>query len=202
MKRHLFATAFVTASLSLGLTLPGQAVVTWFAGVDIPIPTNFEGVYVDLDSGATDTAPFAGGDANFFFGGTGIGNDASAAAAPSWQPVRVAADSMATVANLAPGTLVNSSSLFGSGFGGSSDHIGSQFTAGSQGYIGFSLDSGSGPLYGWMRVTLNPNTSEGTIHTWAIQNNGSEIAVGVPEPGSSLLALLGVGGLLLRRRRR
>jgi hypothetical protein len=53
-----------------------------------------------------------------------------------------------------------------------------------------------------MRVTLqNNNQAGGVIHEWAIQDDGSAIQVGVPEPGSLLLAFLGLGSLFLRRKR-
>ena len=113
MKRKFLATALATSALSLGLAGPGKAVVVWSANVDIPIPTTFDGVYVDLDTGgggspvATGTSPFAGADANFFFGGFVVSNDGDLGlSSPTWQPVRVAADNAATIANIPFGDLI------------------------------------------------------------------------------------------------
>ncbi len=209
MKRNLFAMALLATSLSLGLAGRGSAVVIWTSNVDIPIPTTFDGVYLDLDTGggggsvASGTSPFAGADANLFFGGFVVGNDAdSGSAIPAWQPVRLAADDASTVANIPFGGLIGPASPRGDSFGGSFDHLGGEFTAGTPGYLGFSIDSGGETLYGWMLVTLNTNPEEGIIHSWAIQNNGDAIPAGVPEPTTTLLAILGLGGLAISRRRR
>lgn len=200
MKRQLFTIA-LAVGLTIALGVSAHAAIVSFTGMDIPIPTNPEGVYVDLHTGTSGGSQFSGADANFFFGGFVIGNDADlGVSAPSWQPVRLAADNASSIANLPFGTSVGLGSLFGDDFGGSFTHIPGEFTAGTPGYIGFSLDTGGGPLYGWALVTLEANTTEGVLHAWAFQDDGSALMVGVPEPGSLLLALLGVATLLRRRR--
>ena len=185
----------------------------YFPSQDIPIPANFAGVSVDLETGAssTDLAGLPDGDANFFFGGAEISNDADATAlSPSWQPVRTGSGNTDPIAALTLGTTVDGSSTYASGFGSSGDvsaHF-PPFAAGSQGYIGFELtpNGGGGPLYGWMLVTLQTDASdlEGTIHSWAYEDQaGVPIAVGaIPEPGSAGLGLLGLAALAMRRRRR
>ena len=52
-----------------------------------------------------------------------------------------------------------------------------------------------------MHVTLDVTPTEGIIHSWAIQDNGDAIPAGIPEPTAPLLALLGLGSLVLRRNR-
>ena len=183
----------------------GHASIVSFIDVDIPIATTFGGTSVNLETGAfANTDSLAGADVNFFFGGTGISNDADVAlASPTFQPIRTGTGNTDTVDNRGLGTTVSGANTFSTGFGGSSDHIGSTFTAGVPGYIGFSLQSDDfGLVFGWLEVTLNPNTSEGTIHSWAFDTTGASIIVGaVPEPSSALLAALGSSLLLLRRRR-
>ena len=148
MIRQFLATALIATSLSLSLAGSGEAVVIWTSNVNIPIPTTFDGIYVDLDTGGrsspvdSSTSPFAGADANFFFGGFVVANDAdSSATSPSWQPVRLAADNTSTLENIPFGGLIGPASPVGDDFGGSVDHLGSTFTAGTPGYIGFSIDS-------------------------------------------------------------
>lgn len=183
---------------------PASATIIYLAGMEIPIATGLEGTSVDLETGTE--GALAGADANFFFGGAGISNDAfPGASVPTWQPVRTGTGNLDTVENLAFGAPVNAASTFGSGFGGSGDpnaHLGTTFTDGVPGYIGFSLDTGTGTVYGWMGVTLTANAPGGLIHEWAYEDSGAEITVGaVPEPGVSLLGLLSLGALCLRRKR-
>jgi hypothetical protein len=174
-----------------------------YSGVkNISIPTTFEGVYLDIDTGAISVSPFMGWDINPFFGGYVIGNSAS------FEPVRASSGNDSAVFNLGLGTLISGASTFSSGEAGSSTHMGggaNQFAAGSDGYIGFkwNKNDSSGPFYGWMRVELTVNQPGGVIEDWAFADDGGSLLAGemTPEPGR--LMLLGVGAVvaILRRRR-
>ena len=198
------------ACLLLGTAGSAPGAIIWFENREIPIPTTFDGVAVNLENGAnsTDRAGIPGGDANFVLAGIGITNDADqTATVASWQPVRVGPANTDAVRNLTLGDPVDGATLsYAAGFGGSGDlnsHF-PAFTAGMPGYIGFSLVlNNSNLVYGWVRVTLrDDNTAGGFIHEWAFEDDGTAIVVGAtPEPGSSLLALLALGGLFLRRKR-
>ena len=207
----------IFACLILGIAGSASGGVIWFQNREIPIATTFDGVAVNLENGAnsTDRAGLPGGDANFVLAGIGITNDADqTAAGASWQPVRVGNVNTDAVRNLPLGQAVGIGAIdaegaalsYAAGFGGSGDlnsHF-PEFTAGLPGYIGFSLVlNNSNLVYGWMRVTLrDDNTAGGFIHEWAFEDDGGPIVVGViPEPGSSVLALLALGGLFLRRKR-
>ena len=194
--------------LTLGTAIMAQGAILWFPHQDIPIPTTFEGVSINLESGATSTAigGLPGGDANFILGGTAVTNDADqTASTPSWQPVRTGTSNIDSLRQLGIGDTVDSNSTTSTGFGASgipASHF-PEFTPGTPGYLGFSVTlQNNTTAYGWMRVTLQENNQPGgVIHSWAIQDDGTAIAVGVPEPSSLLLVLLGFGSLLLRRKR-
>ena len=196
---------FAVLGVMIGATLPSEAAVVFFPGAEIPIPTTFAGVSVNLETGATTNA-LAGGadmDANFFLGGEGISNDADEnAPAPTWQPVRTGTANTDDVDNLTFGTIVGPGSVYATDFGGSADHF-LPFVNGASGYIGFSLEiAGPATVYGWMRVTLQDDNTPGVIHEWAYQDDGSPLAVGaIPEPSHALLTVLGLATLALRRRR-
>ena len=148
---------------------------------DITIPTNFAGVYLDIDTGATGTSSFTGWDINPFFGGSAIGNSAA------FQPVRIGTSNLDRVLNLTPGTVIAGSLTYASGFGGSGnsghEHMGvggDQFQVGSEGYLGFkfTLNGGGGAKYGWMRVTLTNNAAGALIRDWGYDDAGGTSAVG------------------------
>lgn len=138
------------ANVLFVLTAASHAGIVWFPGEDIEIPTNPSGVVVNLQTTAStlgDDSP--GAEANFFLGGFGIGNDAdSTATVPTFQPVRIGTGFIDSVANLPLGATVGAASSYASGFGGSGSHIPAEFTAGTPGYLGFSLETGSGLVYG------------------------------------------------------
>ncbi|MCX6857181.1 MAG: PEP-CTERM sorting domain-containing protein [Verrucomicrobia bacterium] len=186
----------------------GTAAVIYSGLQNIIITTgNFDGVYIDVENlnplTNNSTSPFSGWDVNFFMGGIGEYNSAA------FQPVRASgSDHFSLIQNVPFGTLVSSSSIFASGIGGSdTDHIGSgpgKFTAGEPGYLAFRLAGNSGPLYGWMRVTLTQDDPGALVHDWAYDDSGASILVGqtvIPEPGKTLLLMLGATGLLMQRRR-
>lgn len=196
-------------SLLLGISSSVQGAIVYFANQEIPIPTTFEGVSIDLETGAseTDMDGVAGGDANFVLGGGGVTNDADqGATVASWQPVRTGPSNIDPVGNLISGVdVVDGTSMFSTGFGGSGDpnsHF-PPFVSGTSGYIGFSLVlANSNVVYGWMNVTLMENNAAGgVIHEWAYDDTGGPITVGIPEPDVLVLGLLGCGLFLGRRKR-
>lgn len=159
----------VAAALLLSSALPVAADVLYSNLQDLSIPTNFDGVYIDIESGTNDTSGTIAWDVNLFFGGIGVVNSTG------FQPVRETDAGNGTLSNLAWGDTVNSSSTFDSsgGTGGSTDHLGSTFTAGTEGYIGFELTGGN---YGWMRVVLDGSGSA-LVKDWAYDTSGSTGAI-------------------------
>ncbi|WP_397385884.1 PEP-CTERM sorting domain-containing protein [Prosthecobacter sp.] len=194
-------TLLATALLLFAVCLPARAAVIYSGLQNIAIPTDFDGVYIDIDTGAFSTSTFTGWDINPFFGGSAIGNSAA------FQPARLGLNNDDPIVNLSYGTLVDASLFYSTGEGGSGDpvsHLGfdsNQFQPGVEGYLGFmfTTNDSAGPYYGWMRVLLNNNVPGGLIKDWAYDNTGAPIPT--PEPGRAALLLLGIVGLVTRRQR-
>ena len=159
-----YLTGFVT--LTLGLPVAADTIYSNFQ--NIAIPTDFTGVTVNI----------AGGTINPFFGGVGVANN------DLLQPLRDGAGNLDTLLDLSVGATINAGSLYlSTGFGGSMDHLGSTFTAGQEGYVGFKLN---GADYGWMRVVFTGNTSGAVIKDWAYDNTGAAIVVGRVQQSAAL----------------
>ena len=191
----LLPLAFLAVSPALHAAIVSSGIV------DLAIPTTFEGIYLNLDTGATGTSEFSGWDVNFVFGGSEIYNS------DAFQPVRTGTGNSDAFRNLVEGfEIAAGTSFYSTNFGGSLTHLGNspgQFPAATEGYLGFSFvtDGSAGPYYGWMRVTLTANTAGGVIHEWAYDDSGSAITI-VPEPAtwSALAGLCALALVLLRRR--
>ena len=207
------ATMAMLLGMLLALAPAGHGAVVYYSGPTISIPDTYAGVSVDLETGnsSTDLGGLGGGDANFYYGGARVGNDADQdATVPSWQPVRTEADNnTAEIVNLTVGTAVGPASMYyDDGFGASgstSSHFGGAggFTDDEVGYIGFSLVI-DGPLivYGWAKVRLQDDDGVGELLEWAYDDTGASINVGqIPEPATTIL-LGGLAVLALMRRKR
>ena len=145
-------------ALTLLLTVGhGTADVIYSGLQNTTIPTTYAGVNIDVDG--------AGGwDLNPFLGGVYLSNSAA------FQPGRSGTGGLDTVLNFSTGATISASGLnFATGSGGSLDHLGTQFTAGQEGYLGFRLN---GSNYGWMRVVFTNNAAGAKVLDWAYENTG------------------------------
>jgi autotransporter-associated beta strand protein len=151
---------YLTGLAALTLIVPASADTIYSGLLDTTIPTNLTGVTVNID----------GGTLNPFFGGVGVANN------DLLQPLRDGTGNLDTLLNLSAGTVIDASSTsLSTGYGGSQDHVGSTFTTGDVGYIGFKLN---GTDYGWMRVVFTNNTGGAMIKDWAYDDNAGAIATG------------------------
>jgi fibronectin-binding autotransporter adhesin len=178
------------AWIALGLVMPASADVIYSNLQDIAIPATFDGLYLNVETGAWNTpsnlgAGVAGWDVNPFSGGKAFANS------PGFQPVRSGTTSSSPILNLAAGVTVGSGSTYSTfvqgptgetpgapGYGSSQMLTGSggNFTAATEGYLGFKLN---GTNYGSMRVILTDNAGGALIKDWAYDNTtGAPVVVG------------------------
>lgn len=205
MKKTFIPTFFLLCS-----AITSQAAVILYNNQEVSIPAAFEGVYIDLETGDTGAAAFLGADINFFFGGEGIGNDASLASVttPSLQFSRSGTNFLDSAVSSNAGDLLGVNTIIvSSGFGGSgapNDHIGvgpTQFGDGIRSYLGFTLDIEGDTHYGYVDVTLTDNSAGGVVHGWAYEDqpDTSITITAIPEPSSGLLLMLSLAVIGMRR---
>lgn len=187
----------------LAAAAPASATIVYSGVANIPIPYTFDGIYLNVVTGATSlTEPpdFYGSPSaawiNIAFAGVDVvtGDGLAPAAMPAGQ-----------VVNIPYNTPIDSTGAYVSGPNASSTHLGpgpGQFTASTPGYIGFRINpSGAGDQFGWLRVSLNDDSSGGIIHSYAYESlTGTAIGAGVPEPGSTAALLFTAAALLFNRR--
>ena len=142
------------------------------AAADI-IYSNLQNTAIPAGDWTGVTVTVNGGTINPFFGGVGVANDAL------FQPARNGTDQLAAILNLPVGTTLDASNgtlKFATGVGGSQDHLGTLFSPGTEGYLGFN----SNGKYGWMRVVFTFDTAGAVIKDWAYDNSisGGSIIVG------------------------
>lgn len=203
--RTITTPLIIAAALIAGSATSANAAVILFLDQDIPIPTTYEGVVVNFETGATSNlaAGAVEADVNFTLGGQGITNDADeAASSPTWQPVRAGTGNTDVILDLGLDAAVGPASVTSTGYGGSLNNF-TTFTSGEKGYIGFSMVLADTTVaYGWAEVTLQNDNTPGVIHSWAYQDTGAVLRVGaIPEPTQTLLFALGLAATALRRRR-
>jgi autotransporter-associated beta strand protein len=152
-----------------------QSAIIYSGLRNIAIPTTFDGIYLDIDTGATSTSTITGWDLNFFFGGIGIGGS------DAFQPARMGTGNMDTIRLFGVGDLIDNTLSFSTGETGSSDHLGAtgNFKEGVEGYLGFRFTRNnlSSPFYGYMRLTLTANEPGAVIHDWAWDDTGGSLQV-------------------------
>ena len=192
---ELIAAALLLANLS-------HATIIYSGVKNISIPITFDGIFLDIDTGATSTSDsLANWDLNLFFGGEGIGSNLSL------KPVKTGSGNLDPIINQTAGTTIDlNSEFYGGDFSGSSTHIGSdinQFESGAKGYFGFQFTPNGtmNTWFGWMHTTLDNTGGTGIIHDWAWEDSGAAIQVdAIPEPAVlSLMITFSTLGLILRK---
>ncbi|MFM9098603.1 MAG: hypothetical protein ACKOQW_09960 [Phycisphaerales bacterium] len=201
LESYALAATAVTASL---VTSANAAVVT-SGPVSIAVPANTAGVYLNVITGQTGAAAFAGYDINVY--GTTALSFFSAAAGDSTGYVRLSSTGTTgntNVANLASGVVVGNigGMWFNNGSGSTTAPTNFTFNLNStNNFVGFRFlnESTNAVHYGYMRLSIGATFATRTIIEYAYENVGGA-SILVPAPGA--VALLGVAGLAVTRRRR
>ena len=196
---RLLPAALFTAAM------PASAAVVHSGAVNVPIPFTFNGVYLNIVTGATSLSEppdFYGSPTaawiNIDFAGVDVVNG------DGLSPMLQVSDQ---VVNIPYSTAIDGTGTYASGPNASTNHLGSgpgQFQASVPGFIGFRMNpTGGGDQFGWIHVSLNDDSSGGTIDSYAYESSvGIPIGAGVPEPGTASAVLLAAAGLFIRKRSR
>jgi len=216
LDRHFNSGAALTGAVVSGVGLLGlpqtsHASIVAFGPTTILIPITAAGVYLNVVTGVNGTSPasVSGWDINPF----------SASVLNFFNPIGPAGgvyvvglgSSATQVDNLSLGTLIDSTSAFGSGaveLTGATAYV----LNSDDNFFGFRFHNetaGNQTQYGWFQVHLGSTltTPDRAIIAYAYENSGAGILVGagaVPEASTTtagVLGLLAAGALGLRRRR-
>lgn len=210
LERHLaIASAAVVGLMCAARS--AEAAIVWSGIVNINIPVNIDGVYLNVATGATgasgtvvpgwDLNPWGSSSLNMF--------------SPSAMPSGAYVGSGSSYTNLAPFSLISTASTFAGG--GVATPDGSLVLNSSQNLIGFRFYNENTALYhfGWMRISLGVTlTAPRTIVEYAWETAGGIItpltegdepvgilAGAIPAPGA-LTVLIAGAFVGVRRRRR
>jgi len=183
------------------------AVVVWNINAAIPLTT--DGMYFNVETQTTgltgastpgwDVNPYGGTGLAFFWSGSSNGSSAGVRLNPN------GLFGSNTMSNLPQGFSIGAQMTGTASFGTSQP----SFTTTQPGkwnfnainYFGFSFTNAANQIrYGWGAMSVGATAATRTLLTIAYEDSGGSIQVGaVPAPGA--IALLGVAGLVSRRRR-
>ena len=194
LSRHLAVAATVAA----GAAGAASADVVYFGDQNLIISSSFNGLYLNVLTGAYNTT---GGGGSTVEGGWHI--NPYGVTGLSWfqnsaNGVGYLKDGTVPLANLSVGALIDGSGTFSGG--GASTNL----TINGTSIVGFRFTLDGGTHYGWFRLSLSDSYAgqPRSIVDWAYESvAGAAIDAGaIPAPGA--VALLGLAGLAGSRRRR
>ena len=201
LANHFALAAVATAAVAA----TSNAAIVYSGIINFAINADVDGAYINVEANVLSNGPGSGvpgWDVNpygtsltaiSFFGTTGTGYMRNPGAGTSTGRT-----------NIAEGTAIGASSFF---YGSSTATLGTlvgQWTANSTGIYGFKFLAADGLThYGWMRLAIGANTATRSVVDYGWESTAATgIAAGagvVPAPGA--VALLGLAGLITRRRR-
>ena len=189
---RLAAYAAAGAAAASVTAVPGaRADIVYSGPLNLTIPFNNAGVYLDLVTNRTSSIAFTGYDIEIFY--TGSGNIAFLHQQNGAFVIPDGTDPFTTPASaLTRGAFIGSTDTF------NSNTSGTNFQVTGTEYLGIRFNNTATQQvdYGWIQFSTNaPNGNPATILGYAYNNTagGSILAGQVPEPGTT--AMLGLGAL-------
>jgi hypothetical protein len=194
LAKHFGAAA--AAALVVGSA--NAAIVTW--NLNLVIPNNIDGAYINIVTQTTGTGSFAGYDINPY---SSAANNLSFWCPSGTSHGYIRTQASGAASSLAGGFVVGASGPFiaatsTAAISGTTVTNGWQLNAIN--YFGFRFfnEATSAVNYGYGVMQVGANGGERTLLTLAYEDTGGSISV-IPAPGA--MALLGLAGLAGRRRR-
>lgn len=196
--------AMAATALATVMTAPAQAAIVVFS-TPLAIPNNIDGLYINLVTGESDTAPVTGWDINPYSAAGSLAFFYGAAANPDSAGMLDASGT--AYASLAESSLVSASASFSQA---ASSAFASAFTSPGTHFLGvrFQNEQTGQVNFGYMQFQVGAGSTTGfplTLVGWAYENTGAGINVAaIPEPGTyalMLAGLAGIAGFAARRRK-
>ena len=200
LNKHFAVCAAAVATAVVG---SANAAVVYSGVVNISIPANIDGSYINVETGQYSVTGGGEGVPGWDINPYGSSTTAVSlyAATGTGYMRNPGAGTSTGRTNLAEGTNIGATSFF---YGSSTATIGTlvgQWSANANGIFGFKFLAADGLThYGWARMSIGANAASRTIVDYGFESTaGAAIAAGAPAPGA--VALLGLAGLMTRRRR-
>jgi hypothetical protein len=200
LSRTATAVAVAAGAGLVGGTPQAHAQIVYSGPVNIPIPADIDGVYLNILNGLTGTSDTSvpGWDINPYSASGPTSFNLWGWSASTWfRPLPSGPYPQA------PGTLVDGTGNFSRPGGGT--NIAPQVTLNAANYFGFRFqnEDTSTINYAWVEITFGPTSDVRSITGYAYESSGAGIEIAaVPEPSSMALLSAGAAGLLAYRRRR
>jgi hypothetical protein len=199
--------AAVAATTGAGLVDAPQAAadIVYSGPVNIVIPDNIDGIYMNLVTGATGTTSgVAGWDINPYSAAAGQFNLWAATTTTWYNPSGVIGNADGYI--LPFGTPISSGPNFFRPGGGTNVGAATNINLNGPNLFGVQFSeasvNGGANIYGWVEITFGGSASTRAITGYAYETSGGGIDAGaIPEPGSFAALALGALGLFGRRRR-
>ncbi|MEJ0088526.1 MAG: PEP-CTERM sorting domain-containing protein [Limisphaerales bacterium] len=196
------------ATVALAAPVAAKADIVYSGLLNLNVPANIDGVYLNFVTGLTGTSAGAvpGASFNPYLTGTGLAffwNNPTGVTTSAG----VSLDGGTTFAALAANSLISAGSTF---FSSAQSAATPAWRAGTDAYLGvrFVNSSTLAVNYGWVHLTTTGTTGfPATIVGYAYENTGASILAGqvspVPEPSTyALLGMMATGAFAVRRWRK